>query len=198
MGNFELALIKGNFSFTFTIPSFKNVYYKGNNIPYGKLTNCQQYDFLEKILHKHNKFDNIKWIYENHGENDNRLHIHGFIKDAFEDMVYQFRNDFYSHPIKVAYKSFVKFSDIQKTKLDICFFEKYMEKNQDKIKYFMGEDEDKKKSDELDGKVNKPVFIEVNNTSPQYINSLSEHLESENLGDEYRFGKKDKKFIVEI
>lgn len=184
-----------NYSFTFTIPSFKNVKYKSANTAYGKLSNEQQYELLEDHLQNicHGKFDQIKWIYEQHKETDNRLHVHGIILKTNYELVEQFRNDFYSsYKINCSYKSYIKFSDIQRTIKDIKYFERYCDKHQHEIKYFMRVIEDKKHSEALD----KGVKIECN-IPPKYLNSLEEHLESRELGDEYLFGKLNK-FIIEI
>lgn len=201
MGNLEIDLItkKNDFSFTFTIPSFKNVRYKGNSVPYGKLSNSQQYDFLEEHLHNccYSKFDDIKWVYEQHKEADNRLHIHGFIKGTYEEMVINFRHDFYSnYKINCSYKSYIKYSDIQRTIKDINYFERYCDKFQHEITYYMRVIEDKKHAEELD----KGVKIETNKRDipADYINSLTEHLETKNSADTYMFGKKHTNFIIEI
>lgn len=187
-----------NFSFTFTISSKKIVYFKGKRRPYNMLTQDQQYEFLEKQLHRSNKhFDNIKWVYEEHEKEDNRLHVHGFVINACWEQMELFRSAFYGNPINIAYSGYIKLSNIQKTQLDISYFITYMDKNQNKIKYYMGQDQDKKLSCELNGEKFKPVLIE-SNISPQYLNSLEEHLESRDMGDDYKFGKKLNKFIVEI
>lgn len=193
----EIALKdKQNYSWTFTIPSFKNVKYKSANVTYGKLSNAQQYDLLENHLQNitFGKFDTIYWVYEQHKESDNRLHVHGFIEQVNEEQVEQFRNDFYSsYRINCSYKSYIKFSDIQRTLVDKRYFQDYMKKHQNEITYFMSVIEDKKHSEAID----KGIKIEVNNISPKYLNTLEEHLESRELGDEYPFGKMNK-FLVEI
>lgn len=199
MGNFkqlEIALKdKQNYSFTFTIPSFKNVKYKSSNSAYGKLSQEQQYDLLEPHIQNiaSNKFDNIKWIYEEHKESDNRLHIHGFIENTNYEMVEQLRNDFYSsYKINCSYKSYIKFSNIQRTIYDIKFFQIYMSKNQNNIKFFMKVIEDQKHSEALD----QGVKIEVN-TGPN-INTLDTTQENNNLPyEKYLFGKLNK-FLIEI
>lgn len=179
----EEYLDKGNYSFTFTIPDFKNVYY-GIKVPYGKLTNEKQYDFLENHLQNINKFDSIQWIYENNTINNSNLHIHGFVIDTSAEEMEDFRMRFYDHPIKMTYKSCLKISDIQRTTLDIMYFQNYCNKHQHTIKYFMRVIEDKKHSQALDNHIK----IDVNQgilMGPKTTNTS------------YDFGKRAK-FILEI
>ena len=125
--DFENILYKSNFSFTFTIPSTKNVWYKGHRIPFGKMTQQQQYDFLENRLQKINTFyKNIQWVYEEH--EDKRLHVHGFIKSAYFEEVEQFRTEFYKHPISITYSVYSRLSNIQETLYNSGYFTDYMQK----------------------------------------------------------------------
>lgn len=180
----EIFTSRHDYSFTFTIPTFKNVKYKSANTAYGKLTFEQQYEFLEDHLQNISKFDDIKWVYELHKDIP-RLHIHGFIKNEYYERVEQFRNDFYSnYKINMSYKSYIKMSDIQETIVDINYFENYCKKHQHEIKYFMRVIEDKKHSEALD----KGIKIECNN-GPKH-NSLDMIQESENRPyEKYLFGK---------
>lgn len=187
----EFQTDNGNFSFTFTIPGFKNVYYQGNRRPYGKLTQERQYDFLENHLQHINKFPDIKWVYEEH--EDTRLHIHGWVKNTCGEEMDDFRHRFYSHPVAMTQKSYEKISNIQKTLFLLDYFDVYMKKNQHKIKYFMRVIENERIRKAMD----EGVYIEPN-ISAQYVNSLEQHLESEMLGNEYNFGKKHNKFIIEL
>lgn len=201
--DFELDCLNGdrlgNYSFTFTIPAFKNVYYKARRIPFGKLKHSEQYDFLENHLAKINMFDKIKWVYEHHEENDpgRRLHIHGFVKDALYDEMEEFRRRFYHTPVGIAFRKYIKISDIQLTIYDIKYFDDYMLKNQDKIAYFMKAEDDKKSFDAIEGKKYTPIKIE-SNIDPRYLIDLNKHIEDTYIDDEYKFGLNRNKFLVEI
>ena len=111
--------LKKSFSFTFTIPAFKKVYYDKKRRPYGSLSPKQQYVLLENImcniinpLH----FEFIDWVYEKH--EDGRLHIHGYVITTPEndDKIFILRDSFYSYNQKINLKmsSYLKISDIQK------------------------------------------------------------------------------------
>lgn len=187
------------FSFTFTIPAFKNIKYKSANCTYGKLSHDQQHDFLENHLQdiSSNMFNDIKWIYEFHKNEDGtngRLHVHGFIKFDYAERVEEFRNKFYSsYRVNMSYKSYVKMSDVQRTLTDIFYFENYMEKHQNEIPYFMSVISEKKHSEALD----KGVKIEYNNIGLR-PNSLDNTQENNNLPyEKYLFGKLNK-FLVEL
>lgn len=150
-------LYRSNFSFTFTIPSKKVIWYKGHRMTFGKMKQEQQYDFLENRLQKINRFyKDIKWVYEEH--QDGRLHIHGFIKNAYFEEVELFRTDFYKHPISITPSVYFRLSNIQETLYNSGYFTEYMQKNQNNIKYFMRSIQDKIDTHNLDD--DKPVKIE--------------------------------------
>lgn len=189
---------RANYSFTLTITDTKTVYWKGKRRHYGELSNDDQYQLLEKQMIKINKFKDIMWVYETHeptAKYPARLHIHGFVRNTNYDEMNSFVMDFYDKPIHLAYGGIIKCSNIQKTLVDIDYFIDYIKKEQSTIKYYMSNLQEKKESAALDGKKFK-VEIKTNIT-PQYLNSLEEHLENRNLGDEYLFGK-NKTFFVEI
>jgi len=181
-----------NYSFTFTVPSFKKVFYKGKYHAYGSLPQCHQYALLENVLQDSSNFNCIKWVYEEHA--DKRLHIHGFINIAFEEQVDLFRDFFYrDYRIKISRKSYLKISDVQETYKDIQFFIDYMNKYQGEIVYFQSIDEHKKLYKSLDG-LKHIVKIEYNvDLPPPDLIQESSNLPYEN----YLFGKLNK-FIVEI
>lgn len=186
----------GNYSFTFTISSKKVVYYRGNRRPYYLLPQIQQYDFLENQLQKINKFNHIKWVYEEHKE-DKRLHVHGYVMNTSDEEMNDFRARFYDHPITIAVSGQIKLSNIQRTLIDINYFQIYMEKHQHEIIYYMRTIQDRKHYDALDGKpFNKKTLTIDININPHYLNSLDDVQESGYLGDEYLFGKQNK-FTVE-
>lgn len=179
-----------DWSFSFTIPSFKSVKYKSVNIKYGSLTQDQQYNFLEDHLQSISNFgENIKWVYEEHKENDNRLHIHGFIKNAVYEEVEQFRTNFYaSYKINCSMKSYLKFSNIQQTIYHIGYFENYCKKHQHEIKYFMRVVTDLKHSENLDKGINTAKDMKI------YTREEFETWPSE---QKYLFGKHNN-FIVDF
>lgn len=190
---------KGNYSFTLTISESKVIYFKGKRLPYGMLTNQQQYEFLENHLNKISKFKgNAWWVYELHKPNKYpaRLHIHGYVINTSQMEMDDFISAFYGNPIQIAYNGYVKLCKVERTYFDSSFWETYCEKHQKDIIYHMGGLQQKKESAELDGKQFK-ITIDTNKINAQYLNSLEEHLESKNMGDEYLFGKINK-FIVDL
>jgi len=189
-----------DYSFTFTIPAFKNVYYKTNRRPFGNMIQEYQYDFLETHIQNLRQyvggmgvFPEIKWVYEEH--DDKRLHVHGYVKQTTREAMDSFRHKFYSYPISITEKSYLKISDIQMTKNTINYFVNYMEKNQDKIKFYMRDI-----NRQTDYPPRKTTVLIESNIRPEYLNSLTQHLENETPGDKYAypFGKQKQKHIVEI
>lgn len=199
MGDLEMEFqqTKGHYAFTFTIPPFKNVYYKSNKRQYGKMPQNMQYDFLENHIQKCSSLlKNCQWVYEEH--EDKRLHIHGFVKDTHWAEMEEFRARFYEYPISMSYKSYDKMSKLEKTIVNISYWESYIEKNQSKIKYYMRVIEDKKHASNLDGNKDFKLIIEERTYSPSFLNSLDEIQENdEDLGYTYPFGKK-KNFLIEF
>lgn len=194
------VLEKSNFSFTFTITCGKNVYFKGGMRQFDKLSFDEQYEFLEKqMIRSYSKYlnsDQILWVYEIHKDKP-RLHIHGFILDAYEAQVEEFRGEFYRHPIRYSYSTYKNISNIQKTYHSIQYFIDYMNKEQSDIKYHMSYIVDKKTHASLDGH-NYVHSIEQNsNISNKYIHSLDEHLNGQYVSEDYLFGKKNK-FILDF
>lgn len=186
---------RGNYSFTFTIPSTKNVYWQKVYRPYGKMPQFMQYDFLENHLQRINKFHEIYWVYEEHLETDLRLHIHGWIIDTNEEEVKDFIDRFYKYPVMICYNTYYRISNYQKTIFTIDYFKEYCAKYQNKIKYYMSVIEDKKHSANLDGKKFK-LTIDTN-LDAHYFNSLERNQENRDMGDDYLFGK-NKKFLIEF
>lgn len=189
----DTEIYRANFSFTLTIPSFKNIYFKGRRIQYGRLTQEAQYDFLEDHLQNINTFSNIKWVYEEHNDDPkHRLHIHGYIENEYHESVKDFVDRFYSHhKVSMSVKSYLKMSNIQQTLVNIDYFKEYMKKHQDEIRFYMRVIEDDKRCDVLDEKFKVKIECGLN------LNSVLKSLDEDNLADEYRFGKQ-KKFILEI
>lgn len=144
-----------SFSFTYTIPAFKKVYYDGKRRAYGNLSPKQQYVLLEDIMMKIINPLNylfIDWVYEKH--EDGRLHIHGYVilTKEYEDEVYKMRDSFYSYNQKINIKmsSYLKISDIQKTYLDITFWNNYIQKHQDEIIFKNGYTQQQELTQSLD------------------------------------------------
>lgn len=178
------------FSFTFTIPIEKMVYYAGRRRKYGSLTNKQQHKFLCDLMTKiiwSEHYSMIDYVFERH-QNES-LHIHGYaiIKEEYANLmpVYILRASFYEHNQIVGIKSSVyeRLSDIQQTYANRQIWFDYMAKNQKDIifkSHYAQAVEDKKN---IDG----GVVIETRSTSPppEYY-------------DTYRFTGERNKFFVEI
>lgn len=166
-----------NFSFTFTIPAFKKIWYNGKSQQYGKMTQDKQYNFLENLLQKIISVDDkILWIYEEH--EDSRLHIHGYIYNTHFDYMAQIRDKFYSHhSIGIAVSKYVKISDIQQTSYHPKFFVDYMNKHQDKIKFYQSNIQQIKNCNDLDGKSTKfdEYLIKTNDDKYYYDNIVFDH-----------------------
>ena len=94
----------------------------------------------------------IDWVYEKH--DDGRLHIHGYVilTKEYEDEVYVMRDSFYSYNQKINIKmsSYLKISDIQKTYLDISFWNNYIQKHQDEIIFKNGYTQQQELTQSLD------------------------------------------------
>lgn len=132
-----------NYSFTFTIPACKKVYWNGRKRTYGGLSPSQQFHFLEDLMGSiiyFNRVFFIDWVYEKH--EDGRLHIHGFVnlEDDYDSEIYLLRDRFYSynHKVGIIQKSYLKISDIQETLTNINYWTDYMAKNQHNIIYKNG------------------------------------------------------------
>lgn len=169
----------GSYSFTFTIPSFKVVYYNGQKIPYGKLSQENQYKFIEDIIQMNiGKFDEIEWVYEEH--EDKRLHVHGYIQNTHEELVKDFVNNFYTYNSRIglSFRSYSKLSVYEKTRHSLDSWLRYIQKHQAEIKFLSKRRQDEKDSADLDYSGNA-VKIETN------------------YYDTYRFKGKNN-FLVEI
>lgn len=185
-----------NYSFTFTIPAFKKVYYKSRYRVYSKMNQLEQYHFLEKQLHRYNIFKMIKWVYEEH--EDKRLHVHGYILNTQLNRVEEFRNNFYTFPINIQRKSYDMFSLI-KFIFDERGWVDYCNKHQREIIYRMGVDQDIKNGCNLDSKEYYLKIEEREDISPQYFNSIERgSIDDSDMGPSgYLFGKLNK-FTIEI
>lgn len=158
------------YSFTFTIPPFKKVYYNGKRRAYGSLSPKQQYTLLESVMMKvinPLKFAEIDWVYEKH--EDGRLHIHGYahLEPGPENLgaVHILRDDFYTvnQIIGMKLSSYLKVSDIQETYHDITFWHHYIQKNQDEIVFKNGYTQQKELTENLDNGLCVVKNIEFDN-----------------------------------
>lgn len=186
------------YSFTLTIPPLKKVYYAGRKREFGKMLPKQQHTFLEEIICRvirPNKFRFIDYVYEFHDKNSwEHLHIHGLCKTDNINNVREFVHDFYSYNNKIGIKpsQYIKLSNIQKTLLDISFWNTYISKAQDKIIFKSSYTQQLEEISKLDS---KPLIL-IEERLPSY--------DSEDLGDyntsdkSYPFKGKNQKFIVEI
>lgn len=174
-----------SFSFTFTIPPFKKVYWKSKRRKYGSLSNNQQYFFLEDIMIKiinPLNFYYIDWIYEKH--EDGRLHIHGFVilDDEKENEIYKLRDTFYSYNERINIKicSYLKLSDIQETRVDINYWLEYINKHQNEIIYKNGY---------------RQMNEDINNLEYGIVKIKGRYKRPEGYYDTYRFGRLDDTYI---
>jgi len=181
------------FSFTFTIPANKKVYYAGKRRRYGSMLQKCQHKLINDLFVKiiwHNHFEFIDYVFEAH--EDGRLHVHGIaiVADDFINIlpIYSLRDFFYQHNsiIGIAPSVYDRLSRIEETRTDINCWLRYIEKHQNDIIYksnYRAEQEDAAK---LDNGV-RPVLIEFRPISPppEYY-------------DTYRFTGENKKFFVEI
>lgn len=184
-----------SYSFTFTIPPEKKVYYAGRKRTFKTLSQQQQYtlfcDLMTKVIWWDN-FSYLDYVFEEH--EDKRLHLHGYAIVKPECLnktpVQSLRHEFYSHAqiIGMAMSNYIMCSDIQQTYCDLSFWLNYIDKHQDKIKFkskYTQGVEDKKSLDNgvLAAKSSAVCQIE---TRP------------DNYYDTYRFKGQINKFLVEI
>lgn len=186
------------YSFTLTVPPLKKVYYAGRKRTFSQMLPKQQYIFFEEIICRvirPNKFRFIDYVYEFHDKNDwKHLHIHGLCKTNHINNVLEFVHDFYTYNSKIGIKhsQYVKLSNIQKTKLDISFWQTYISKAQDKIIYKSSYTTQLEETAKLDGK--HAVFIE---TKDNYFDLSSLDSDDYNsFSKTYDF--KGRNFIVEL
>lgn len=168
---------KISISFTFTIPSFKKVYYDKKRRPYGNLTNRQQFVFLEDIFAKcicPTDYEYIDWVYEHH--EDKRLHIHGFVIVLHSniDKIYVLRDSFYTYnqKINMSYSSYLKVSDIQQTFYNISFWIDYIDKHQDTVVFKNGYTQQKELTESLDRGVIKSIEASDNDNKYRFKGKL--------------------------
>lgn len=187
---------KMGYSFTFTIPPLKKVYYNGKRRPFQSLAFSHQYKFMEQLMMKiinPLEFLFIDWCYEFHEVGERRLHIHGYAAVSLdhESAVYKLRDLFYTYNSIIRLKQYKNISDIQLTYWDVSYWDTYCEKHQDTIQYFSAYRAEQKYKDALDNGI---VQIYTNTDYDRYCDSLTEHLEKRETVDGYDFGK----FIVEL
>lgn len=200
-----------HFSFTLTIPAFKNVIHNGRKIQYGQLSQISQYNLLEDVMRSIRKSSyDILYVYEEHA--DKRLHIHGMFFNEIYECARDFILDFY-RDYRICIKSHKKIfgdetngriADLQQTLVNKLFFIRYMEKHQDTIKFFPRREQEEKECAQLDGK--KYSFKVKITMNEKFFSNIEENINSEFLPDEYPFGKKIKsidekkknKFLIEF
>lgn len=192
-----MEISTNHFSFTITIPAFKNVIHNGRKIQYGQLSQISQYNLLEDVMKSIGKSSiDILYVYEEHS--DKRLHIHGMVFNDIFECVQDFILDFY-RDYRIGIKSHKKIfgderngriADIQATRINKLYFIRYMEKHQDTIKFFARKEQEEKEGDQLDGK--KYSFRVKITMNEKFFSNIEENINSEFLPDEYPFGKKIK------
>ena len=177
-----------DFIFTLTIPSFKRINYKsgrkGHYYPrgFGTMSQIEQRNYLDDALSFIQKSTyQIKYVFEEH--EDKRLHVHGLLMNTTFYEACDFMANFYAYVGINSMKKYQKISDLKEC-INRDMWIDYMNKNQHRmIKSRYDREQDHFKS--LDYGI---VNIEPR-VNAQYFNSLEQHLESENLGNEYLFGK---------
>lgn len=194
-----------SYSFTLTIFPEKKVYYAGKKRAYGSLSQQSQAKLINNVLVKsifHEHFEFVDWIFEEHI--DGRLHVHGFtiVKPEYVNqnptnlLVY----NFYTYNQIIQVKSIEKIqqlSNVQETKVNLCFWEQYIEKQQDKIKFLSPYREEQKNIKDLNKGI---VIIQQNNPkrpNDWYDDILNESDTPKDNNPTYKFGMKNK-FIVEL
>lgn len=151
-----------SYSFTFTIPSFKKVYFNTKRRAYGSLSQKQQFVLFEDIMMKiinPLKYQFIDWVYEKH--DDGRLHLHGYaiLQKEDEGEVFILRDAFYTYNQKIGIRmtSYLKISDIQETYINISFWKDYINKHQDEIVFKNGYTQQKELTENLDNGIVKNI-----------------------------------------
>lgn len=201
------------YSFTLTIPPKKKVYYAGKRRAYGTMNHQAQSKFLNDHLIKviwSQHFDFIDWVFEEHEPTSllKGLHIHGLVivNPEFLNLcpVNKLVYDFYNERQVIGIKSLKvinTLSNVQKTIHDITYWEQYMMKNQDKIKFYSPY-----RSQELivkqleNGIVNIQYNYSCLDTHPkEWYDYIQNDLgNSPKINKDYLFEKKKNKFIVEL
>jgi hypothetical protein len=181
------------YSFTFTIPAPKKVYYAGRRRAYGSMNQLAQSKFLNnlmtQIIHSED-FEFIDWIFEAH--TDGRLHLHGYchiVKETSNPEFYikRLQHDFYSYNMIVgltSFKNYDKLCDVQETRTNINYWLEYINKNQDTIIFKSPQRTEQDNQMSLDKGVCKIEERIINTDNDDYY-------------DTYRFGVSNK-FTVEI
>lgn len=183
------------YSFTFTIPPQKKVYYGGKRRIYSSMNHKAQSNFLNDLIIKtlpSSKFLFYEWVFEEHKEEQMKgnLHIHGFCSTSIEDAeapIREFQRLFYTHNQIIGLKLYHKLSDIQKTLTNISHWKSYMAKHQDEMLYKMPLLQQNEDINHLDNGI---IKVEHNPNTP-----ISEY--PDDYWKTYRF-KGHNKFMVDL
>lgn len=140
--------IEEAYSFTFTIPARKKVYYDTRRRVFGKMALSQQSKFMNNLLMKtiwQEHFNYIDWVFERHepteDDKQGRLHIHGYalVKKKYLHLepLYLLANSFYTHNkiIGLANSVYPRLINIQKTLVDINYWYEYINKSTENMPY---------------------------------------------------------------
>lgn len=136
------------YSFTFTIPVKKKVYYDGRRRIYSQMSNSSQAVFINQLMTKiiwTEHFKYIDYVFEKHEPSEydklGRLHIHGYaiVKKQYDNLqpVHLLADSFYTHNkiIGLANSVYPRLMNIQQTREDISWWLDYMNKHQHKISF---------------------------------------------------------------
>lgn len=141
------GFIEVPYSFTFTIPKNKKVYYNGRRRRYSQMSLSSQASFINALMIKiiwQEHYTFIDWVFERHepseGDKLGRLHIHGYalVKKEYDNIqpVNSLAYNFYTHNgiVGIASSVYPRLINIQKTHTDINYWYEYINKN-----YFLEE-----------------------------------------------------------
>lgn len=180
-----------SYSFTFTIPYSKKVYFNGKRRTFGAMTQDYQHKFLchhmtNIIFSQYYKY--IDYIFEEH--EDKRLHIHGYAVIETPDslsIIKELVHNFYTlnRAVGIAPSVYPRLSNLQQTITDISHWEAYINKNQDTMKFLSPMRQQEKEVEQLD--IKPIVKIEHRPSTPP-----SEYYAT------YAFGKQKQNFLVEL
>jgi len=186
--------IASEWGITLTIPPFKKVNYKSQRKghlyfkAYKLLNAYEQKLYLEKQLNsciEHFFITKYKWVFEPH--QDNRLHVHLHISGECDQIITEFVKYFYTLVGIKSPKNYLPLSDVKELN-DVSQWVEYMNKQVPSTL-----EEQKLTTLNLDNGI-----IKIDNLA-EYWNSLDTKPESdESPQDYYRFGKINKKYIIDL
>lgn len=130
--------IENFYSFTFTIPPKKKVYYSGRRRVFSSMNLQAQCNFFNNLLMRvfpSSRCIDYDWVFELHtqGIMAGNLHIHGYVitnNDEMEAPVRELQRLFYTHNQIIGLTSYMNLSTIEKCHTDRNYWLEYINKNQ--------------------------------------------------------------------